>query len=287
MAPIQSTLDKILRSDMVRVVKGDATPATAKPSPGRVVKRTSQPAFKPSNAAAYAPPSKYSHLKELVDIMEPGLTGIFVGFNPGIATATAGHAYAHPTNQFWRILAASGLTDRLYRPQDDVHLPKICSMGNTNIVSRPSKDVAELGKSEIPAGTPALEEKVLHYKPESVCVVGKAIWEGIWQHQWGRKPRKAEFHYGWQDARHNLGRGARGETGPDGEAWKGARVFVATSTSGLSANLSLDEKVEIWRPYADFVTQRKLDKSTSESADEHSNTLVKEGSSSEQVEVNA
>jgi TDG/mug DNA glycosylase family protein len=34
-------------------------------------------------------------------------------------------------------------------------------------------------------------------------------------------------------------------------------VFVTTSTSGLAANTSWDEKVAIWRPFGEWVQKRR------------------------------
>ena len=248
-----------------------------------------------NKASTYADPSKYAHLKELTDIMEPNLLGIFVGFNPGIATATAGHAYAHPSNRFWKLLHESGITDKLCRPVYDRHLPRLYQMGNTNIVGRPSRDIGELAEGEMSAGTPALEAKVRKYRPESVCIVGKAIWEGIWKHWYGKRIRREEVKYGWQDERHNMGVGGedddndddddddgdddgngddqdgeQGAAGGDGDEkkkkkkknkpsspWKGARVFVATSTSGLSTIPTYPQKVEIWKDYGNWINERR------------------------------
>ncbi|KAF2736528.1 G/U mismatch-specific DNA glycosylase [Polyplosphaeria fusca] len=217
---------------------------------------------KKRKGSSYAPPSKYSHLSPLTDILEPNLICVFVGTNPGVQTATAGHAYAHPSNQFWKLLHASGLTDRRLRPEEDVTLPALYCMGNTNIVDRPSKDAAELSKEETAAGTANLDAKFLKYKPEAVLIVGKGIWEAIWRYRYGRNPKASEFKYGWQDDKHNMGKSARGteELGPDGQAWKGSRVFVTTSTSGLAQNLKPAEKEAIWKPFGDWVLKRRSER---------------------------
>jgi mismatch-specific thymine-DNA glycosylase len=229
---------------------------------GASAKQSSSPAKKKRMSSKYAPPSKYAHLAPLTDILEPNLICVFVGFNPGVRTATSGHAYAHPSNSFWKLLHSSGLTDRRCRPEEDVDLPRLYAMGNTNIVSRPSKDVAELSKEEVVAGTPILDNKIRKYKPEAVCIVGKSIWEAIWQYNRGKKPSKAEFHYGWQDETHNMGKlpfeGEEASTQvDDDDDWPGARVFVATSTSGLSASLKPAEKEAIWKPFGEWVQQRR------------------------------
>ena len=214
-------------------------------------RHTTSPSKKFKQSSKYAPPSKYAHLSELTDIIEPNLIGIFVGFNPGVTTATAGHAYAHPSNMFWRLLHSSGITDTRFRPEQDVDLPRLCSMGNTNLVSRPSKDAAELSKQEMAAGTPILEEKVRAFRPEAVCIVGKSIWEAMWRWKYKKVIKKDEFHYGWQSAKERLG--AEGD-------WPGAWVFVATATSGLAANLKPHEKEAIWKPFGEWVQKRRKER---------------------------
>jgi thymine-DNA glycosylase len=226
---------------------------------------STSPAKKRRASSKYAPPEKYAHLAPLTDILEPGLICVFVGFNPGVKTATSGHAYAHPSNMFWKLLHSSGLTDRRCRPEEDVNLPRLYSMGNTNIVSRPSKDVAELSKEEVVDGTPILDAKIRRYRPEAVCIVGKSIWESIWQYHHGRKPTKAQFSYGWQDEKHNMGHlPVEGED--DDDDWPGARVFVATSTSGLSAYPRPPEKEAIWKPFGEWVQKRREERAEAKEA---------------------
>lgn len=233
----------------------------AEPRVDDVVSQSPRPKKK-RTPSRYAEPSKYAHLSPLVDILEPNLICVFVGTNPGVQTATAGHAYAHPSNHFWKLLHASGLTDRRMKPEEDRSLPALYCMGNTNIVDRPSKDAAELSKEEMAAGTANLDAKFLKYKPEAVCIVGKGIWESIWRYRYGKNMCKAEFKYGWQDEKHNMGKSADGVEDYDakGEVWRGAKVFVTTSTSGLAASLKPAEKEAIWKPFGDWVKQRRLER---------------------------
>ena len=232
------------RSKRTRTTAIIATPANddAPPPPSSPPKKKRKP-------SGYAPPSKYAHLSPLVDILEPNLICVFVGTNPGVQTATQGHAYAHPSNHFWKLLHASRLTDRRLAPAEDRSLPAKYCMGNTNIVSRPSKDAAELSREEMLEGAAELEAKFREFRPEAVCIVGKGIWEAIWRYRTGRAMRKEEFRYGWQEGAMNMGR-------VEGQ-WEGSRVFVATSTSGLAANLKPAEKEAIWRPFGEWVEKRR------------------------------
>ena len=263
----KSTLDRFRHDGDAKTMLGARSASASKSLLKRTVDDTAtgQLSSSPSPAnkrirksSSYAEPSKYAHLPKLTDILEPDLIGIFVGFNPGVRTATAGHAYAHPSNQFWKLVHSSGITDRRLRPEEDVDLPRLYQMGNTNLVDRPSSNLGELSKKEMAAGTPVLEEKVRTFRPESVCIVGKGIWEAIWRWRYGREIRKADFRYGWQDRKERMGKT---------EDWEGAWVFVATATSGLAANLKFPEKEAIWRPFGEWVQTRRRERTEVASVD--------------------
>ena len=225
-----------------RTLKPDSDAEVDTPSPRKTKKRRSK-------HPGYAPPSKYSHLSGIPDATAPGLITLFIGINPGIRTAETGHAYSSPSNLFWRLLHESGLTpDRRLHPSEDLRLPELYSLGSTNLVSRPTKDQAELSPAEMEAAVPVLEEKIRRWKPEGVAVVGKGIWERIYKAKTGTKLGK-EFEFGWQ---------GRWRLGEDlGEGWEGARVFVAISTSGLVAGYSISRKLEIMRELGDWVNSRR------------------------------
>ncbi|KAI1181346.1 DNA glycosylase [Nemania sp. FL0916] len=208
-------------------------------------------------SASYAPPSTYAHLPELTDVITPNLLVLFIGLNPGVQTARSGHAYAHPSNLFWKLLYSSGLTTVPCKPEEDGTLPARFSLGNTNIVARPSRNGAELSRAEMDAGVAILDQKCRRWRPEAVCVVGKSIWESIFRVRAGRNLAKGDkFEYGWQTER--LGAAA------DDTPWEGSRIFVATSTSGLAASLSLEEKQRIWKILGDWCNQRRKERAEAE-----------------------
>ena len=124
-------------------------------------------------------------------------------------------------------------------------------------MSRPTKDAGELSKEEMDEGVAVLEEKMAKWRPESVCIVGKSIWESLWRVRHKRKIGKDEFKYGWQDETENMGmvKGGEGEGG-----WKGAKVFVATTTSGLAAGMRPHEKEEVWRALGEWVESRRKER---------------------------
>ena len=228
-------------------LKRKATPLLATTSPS--------PSKKKRPSSSYAPPSKYAHLTNLLtDSLAPNLICVFIGVNPGIRTATTGHAYSHPSNLFWKLCHSSGCTPRLCKPHEDGDLPHLYALGHTNIVSRPTKDASELSAREMDEGVEVLEEKIGRCRPECVCIVGKGIWESIWRVRRGKKIRKEEFRYGWQDEAENMG--VVGAVSDD-RSWVGARVFVATTTSGLAAGMRPLEKEAIWRGLGEWVAKRR------------------------------
>ncbi|KAI1149530.1 DNA glycosylase [Nemania diffusa] len=259
---------------------------TSKPNPQGEANSPSPRKKRNRTASGYAPPSTYAHLPPLIDVVAPNLLILFIGLNPGVQTARSGHAYAHPSNLFWKLLYSSGITPVPCRPEEDRTLPARFSLGNTNIVSRPSRNGAELSRAEMDAGVAVLEAKCRRWRPEAVCVVGKGIWESIFRVYKGRNLAKGEFEYGWQEERMGaVGAGADGLTEGllsedaaaregsegagkervDGGPWEGARIFVATSTSGLAASLRPDEKERIWKILGDWCVQRRKERAEEES----------------------
>ncbi|EHK25288.1 uncharacterized protein TRIVIDRAFT_177250 [Trichoderma virens Gv29-8] len=236
-----------------------AAPSSSSSSPQK--KKRTRP------SAGYAPPSTYAHLPELPDAVAPNLLVFFIGLNPGVETARKGHAYAHPSNLFWKLLYSSGVTPRPCRPEEDRQMPQLYSLGLTNIVSRPSRNGAELSKQEMDDGVAILEDKARKWRPESMCVVGKSIWESIWRVRHGSPVGKA-FKYGWQDESENMGV-------IEGE-WAGARVFVATSTSGLAASMSLAEKQAVWNQLGSWVKTRRAEREAQEEKEVSQEKTVEE-----------
>ncbi|KAJ0425103.1 uracil-DNA glycosylase-like protein [Aspergillus carlsbadensis] len=213
-----------------------STPERRRPgrSRGSTPRKTSSPSSLPSSL--------------LRDTIPPNLTLLLIGVNPGIMTGTTGFAYAHPSNLFWKLLHWSGITSVRHPPSDTYRLPELYNVGNTNIVERPTRDASMLSKAEMDAGVPILEEKISVKRPEAVCLVGKSIWESVWRARKGRAIKKEEFRYGWQDGAENMGRT---------EGWNGAKVFVATTTSGLAAGMSLAEKQAVWNELGSWVVSRR------------------------------
>ncbi|KAJ5505307.1 DNA glycosylase G/T mismatch [Penicillium expansum] len=220
------------------------TTTSPSPSPNKRKRRTASP--KTPTTPPIAGPSATESL--LRDTIPPNLILLLVGVNPGIMTGITGYAYAHPSNLFWKLLFSSGITSMRHIPADTYKLPALYSVGNTNIVERPTRDASMLSRAEMDAGVPVLEAKVAAQRPEVVCLVGKGIWEAVWRVRHGRGIRKEEFRYGWQAEAENVGRC---------DGWDGALVFVATTTSGLAAGMKPAEKEAVWAELGSWVVRRR------------------------------
>ena len=126
------------------------------------------------------------------DVLAPGLDVVFVGLNPGRASATAGHHFAGPGNHFWRLLHAAGLTPRQVAPGEDATLLGL-GIGITNAVDRASRGEQDLAWAELVAGGARLREKIARFRPRLLAVLGKQAYRG-----YAGLPRSAEVPWGLQ-----------------------------------------------------------------------------------------
>lgn len=141
------------------------------------------------------PPTDESALPDpdgpLPDILAPGLVCLFVGFNPGLRSGALGHHYAGRGNQFWTLLAASGLTPRLMRAEEDRSLPAF-GLGSTNLVARATASAAELSRAELRGGIPRLARIVAAVRPAVLAYAGKGVYlaaTGLPDAPWGAQER--------------------------------------------------------------------------------------------------
>ena len=108
------------------------------------------------------------------DLLRPGLRLVFCGYNPSLASGRSGHHYAHPANRFWRVLFTAGITDRLYKPEEDERLLEF-GIGFTNLVPRPTRRPDELTRAEIRTGAEALRAKLERFRPRAVAYTGIGV----------------------------------------------------------------------------------------------------------------
>ena len=162
--------------------------------------------------------------RRLKDRIAPGARVLFVGINPGVRSALAGHHFAGPSNGFWKILYDSGLVPERVTHVDDDRLPE-WGYGITNIVARPTPGVSDLSPAELRAGRGALERKVRRYKPKAVALVGITVYRALFP---------------------KAGPGAI-TPGLTGDTLAGVPVWVLPNPSGRNAHFSYAQMVEAFR----------------------------------------
>ena len=110
-----------------------------------------------------------------LDLLRPGLTLVFCGYNPSLTSGRSGRHYAHPGNRFWRVLFASGITGRVYKPQEDESLLSL-GVGFTNLCPRRTRRADELTREEIRAGAGELRDKLERLEPRVVAYTGIGVY---------------------------------------------------------------------------------------------------------------
>jgi TDG/mug DNA glycosylase family protein len=158
----------------------------------------------------------------LPDVLEPGLTVVFIGTAASKRSAAVGAPYAGPGNMFWEILFEAGFTPRRLEPAEFRTLPHY-GIGLTGMAPHAvGNDDVLTGSDFDPGGVRA---KIDQYAPRVVAFVGK---------------RAAQEYFGRPD----LDYGQQADTiGP-------TVVFVLPSTSGAARRWW---NPAYWHTLAEFV----------------------------------
>ena len=178
-------------------------------------------------------------LGELPDYLTPGLNVVFVGFNPSVYSAAAGHYYARPANQFWRCLNESGLLPAgvTLGACDDSSLPSF-GLGLTDVVKRPTRSCSDLRASDYKSGVAVLRQKLERCSPKVVAFNGKGVFEAY--NRFGAPPGLA---------------GQSNKLGLQEGDSAGVQAFVLPSTSPINARLRPEDKLVYFKGLADWVSR--------------------------------
>jgi double-stranded uracil-DNA glycosylase len=159
--------------------------------------------------------------KTVPDIIAPNLRILFCGINPSLYSAAVAHHFARPGNRFWKTLYGAGLTDRLLSPADDRQLLSF-GYGLTNLVDRATARADELTSAELMAGRTALAQKIQHYQPRCLAVLGISAYRTAFAH-----PKAA--------------------LGKQTEQLGGSMIWVLPNPSGLNAHYQLADLQQVYR----------------------------------------
>ena len=159
--------------------------------------------------------------QSLPDLLEPGLSLVFCGINPGMRAAASGHHFEGRGNRFWRVMHLAGFTPELIRPEDD-HTVLRYGCGLTTVVPRATAQAAELSRSEIELAGDVFRRKIEQYAPRNIAFLGKMALAAI--------SGTRDIHWGLQ-------------TRP----FAGARAWVIPNPSGLNRAYDLDALVAAYR----------------------------------------
>jgi TDG/mug DNA glycosylase family protein len=146
---------------------------------------------------------------------------LFVGINPSLHSAHAGHHFAGPGNPFYRLLHAAGLVPEPMTFVDDVRLPRL-GLALTNIAERATREASELTPLDYARGRVRLARTIARIRPRVVAFVGRTAYR--------------EF----------IGAAASPGPGAKPERIAGAAVFVVPNPSGRNAAFpGFDDKL-VW-----------------------------------------
>ena len=162
----------------------------------------------------------------LPDYLQEGLDIVFVGINPGWASAQAGRYFKTPCNRFWPAFNAAGFTPEPLGPETDEHALDY-SIGFTDVVKRATRQMSELRAADFREGARLLQKKLLRYQPLVACFNGLSGYRNFLRYTGGDQTGAS--------------------LGPHLDPIGRTRVYVIPSTSPANAAVSLETIVEAMR----------------------------------------
>ena len=154
------------------------------------------------------------------DVLAPDLDVVFCGINPGRVSAAAGHHFANPRNDFWRLLHDAGFTPRLLAPAQQLELPRY-GYGLTNAAYRTTPGSGDLRRRDFEGAAARLVAIAEELRPRVIAFVGKEAYRGAFGH--------------------------RAELGLQARALGETVLFVVPSTSPANAAVAYAERLRWFR----------------------------------------
>lgn len=170
----------------------------------------------------------------LPDLLRPDLWIVFVGTSVGERSAEAGHYYANPTNRFWELVNAAGLTEGagLTAERDAELLDH--AIGITDLVksrAASSDRLLEASDYDVAGFLGRIEES----RPVIVAFNGREAARQLARHL--ERPVPAEGPLPWRVA--------------------GAHGYRLPSSSGANARRPAADKTEAWRHFGRWARERR------------------------------
>lgn len=164
------------------------------------------------------------------DILERGLSVVFVGTAKSKASFSAGHFYAHPQNMFWKLLEATGLTGGTFIPSSEDRTALRYGIGLTDLVPTKVASSDSLLRAR-DFDLPAFVERIERFRPAVIAFNGAEPARRVARHL--GHPAPAEGPAGWKVA--------------------GAAAYRLPSSSSANATGGYRSKLERWQAFGEWV----------------------------------
>jgi double-stranded uracil-DNA glycosylase len=169
---------------------------------------------------------------------------VFVGINPGLYSVERGHYFARSTSRFWPAFSASRLSEQVrralgihtLRAEHDAELVRF-GFGFTDVVKRPSANVANLDTSDFEKWVPSLLERLQYYGPRVACFHGLTGYRPFLNIALGCACRRPTL-------------------GDQQEVVGGTSLYVVPNPSPANAHFTLADQVAWYNRLADFLAAR-------------------------------
>ena len=130
-----------------------------------------------SSGSTPASPKQPKAPSAVPDVLAPGLYAVFCGINPGRVSAAAGHHFANPRNDFWRLLHHAGFTPRLFAPAEQLEVLRY-GCGLTNAAYRTTRGSGDLRRGDFEGSAARLAAIAEELRPRVIAFVGKEAYRG-------------------------------------------------------------------------------------------------------------